>query len=223
MLDLNRAGVPLMELVFEPDLTSGEEAASLLKELSIILTRLEVCSCRAHSMRCDANISVHRPGEPLGVRSEVKNIASIGNVAKAVEYEIVRHIELVESGERIVNETRAWDDQTKTTIRMRDKEVVQDYRFMPEPNLPPLNLAAFDLNAIRKSLPAMPNDTRRALVDYELQITATETFVKYTKLMQLFLDAASKTNNSRTQIAANLIRTSVLGACNKLDVNINDW
>lgn len=223
MLDLNRAGVPLMELVFEPDLTSGEEAASLLKELSIILTRLEVCSCRAQSLRCDANISIHRPGEPLGVRSEVKNIASIGNVAKAVEFEIERHMDLIERGERIVNETRAWDDQSKTTIRMRDKEVVQDYRFMPEPNLPPLNLAPFDLNAIRKSLPPMPNDTRSVLADYKLHTTVVETFVKYNKLTQLFLDAASKTNSFQTKNAANLMRTSVVGACNKLNIEINDW
>lgn len=220
MLDLNRAGVPLMELVFEPDLTSGEEAASLLKELSIILTRLEVCSCLGNSLRCDANISIHRPGEPLGVRSEVKNIASIGNVAKAVEFEIARHIETVERGERIVNETRAWDDQTKTTIRMRDKEVAQDYRFMPEPNLPPLNLAAFDLNSIRKALPAMPNDTRQALADYALSTQVVETFVKYNELLPLFFDAASKTNSYRTNVAANLLRTTVVGACKKLNIAI---
>lgn len=124
-MDLNRAGVPLMEIVFEPDLSSGEEAASLLRELSLILTRLGVCSCKPGALRCDANISIHKPNEPLGIRSEVKNVASVRAVAKAVEFEIARHIEVIENGDRIVNETRSWDDETGTTIRMRDKEVVQ--------------------------------------------------------------------------------------------------
>lgn len=114
-----------MEIVFEPDLSTGEEAASLLKELSLVLTRLGVCSCKAAAFRCDANISIHKPGEPFGVRSEIKNITSIRNVAKAIEYEISRQIELTECGQRVVNETRSWDDETDTTIRMRDKEVVQ--------------------------------------------------------------------------------------------------
>lgn len=124
-MDLNRAGVPLMELVFEPDLSTGEEAAALLRELSLILTRLGVCSCKPGALRCDANVSIHRPGEPFGVRSEVKNIASVRGVAKAIEYEIARHIQVIEGGDKIVNETRSWDDETGTTIRMRDKEVVQ--------------------------------------------------------------------------------------------------
>lgn len=128
LLDLNRAGVPLMEIVFEPDLTTGEEAASLLRELSLILTRLGVCSCKPGALRCDANISIHKPGEPFGIRSEVKNIASVRAVAKAIEFEIARHVEVIENGDEIVNETRAWNDETGTTVRMRDKEVVQVYR-----------------------------------------------------------------------------------------------
>lgn len=124
-MDLNRAGIPLIEIVFEPDLSTGEEAAALLRELRLILQRLNVCSCKAGALRCDANISIHKPGEPLGTRSEVKNIASVRAVAKAIEFEIARHIDVIESGEKIVNETRSWDDGTGTTIRMRDKEVVQ--------------------------------------------------------------------------------------------------
>lgn len=177
LLDLNRAGVPLMEIVFEPDLSSGEEAASLLKELSLILTRLEVCSCTGAAFRCDCNISIHRPGEPLGIRSEVKNVSSISGVAKAIEFEIARHIEVIENGGQIVNETRAWDNQTGTTIRMRDKEVVQDYRFLPEPNLPPLNLNAVDLDALRDSLPEMPDVTRDVLKKYNVNPQMTQVLV----------------------------------------------
>lgn len=128
-MDLNRAGVPLMEIVFEPDLSTGEEAAALLRELVLILTRLGVCSCKPGALRCDANISIHKPGEPFGIRSEVKNIASVRAVAKAIEFEIARHIEVTENGDKIVNETRSWDEETGTTIRMRDKEVVQVLKY----------------------------------------------------------------------------------------------
>lgn len=166
-----------MEIVFEPDLSSGEEAASLLRELSLILTRLGVCSCKPGALRCDANISIHKPGQPFGTRSEIKNIASVRAVAKAVEFEIARHIEVIESGEKIVNETRSWDDETGTTIRMRDKEVVQDYRFMPEPNLPPVNLDSVDMDALRESIPEMPDLTRDALGGYNLRQQDVEIMV----------------------------------------------
>lgn len=124
---MNRAGVPLVEIVFEPDLSTGEEAASLLKELSLILMRLGTCSCEMHhgALRCDANISIHKSGDPLGVRTEVKNIGSIRAVAKAIDYEIKRQIRIVENGGRITNETRNWDANSGTTIVMRDKEVQQ--------------------------------------------------------------------------------------------------
>lgn len=223
LLDLNRAGVPLMEIVFEPDLTSGEEAASLLKELSIILTRLGVCSCLGNAMRCDANISIHEPGQPLGIRSEVKNISSFGDVAKAVEFEIARHIDVVGRGERIVNETRSWDKNTNSTIRMRDKEVVQDYRFMPEPNLPPLNLAPFDLTALRKSMPQMPNHSRNALAEFELHPVMVETFVRNKRLAELFFEVAPKQNSYKAGVVANFLKTSVIGACKRLNISNDEW
>lgn len=127
LLDLNRAGVPLMEIVFEPDLSTGEEAASLLKELSLILLRLGTSSCEMNhgALRCDANISIHKSGEPLGTRTEVKNIASIRAVQKAIDYEIKRQIRVLETGGKVSNETRNWDVDSGTTIVMRDKEVQQ--------------------------------------------------------------------------------------------------
>lgn len=151
LVDLNRAGVPLIELVFEPDLSTGEEAASLVKELILILTKLETCSCKMEgnlvcdinyfgniflllfsqynpsegALRVDANISIHQADEPLGTRTEVKNIGSVRGVAQAVAYEINRQIEIKNKGGKIFNETRSWDAATKTTIAMRDKEVAQ--------------------------------------------------------------------------------------------------
>lgn len=116
-----------MELVFEPDLTTGEEAAALVKELILILTRLGTCSCRMEegAIRVDANISIHEAGTPFGTRTEVKNIGSIRGVADAVTYEIARQIELVNAGGCVHNETRSWDAIDKRTIPMRDKEVQQ--------------------------------------------------------------------------------------------------
>lgn len=177
LVDLNRAGAPLMELVFEPDLSDGEEAASMVKELILILTRLGTCTCRMEegALRVDANISIHKKGEPLGTRTEIKNIGSIRGVAQAISYEINRQIQLVDSGGNVHNETRSWDADSRTTITMRDKEVQQDYRFMPEPNLPPLHLnlignrhhreQLIDVNYIKDNLPELPETTRQSLVN----------------------------------------------------------
>lgn len=171
--------MPLIEIVFEPDLSTGEEAAALLKELSLILMKLETCSCEMFlgAFRCDANISIHKKGEPLGTRTEVKNIASYRGVAKAIEYEIQRQIKIIEAGDKVVNETRNWDADTNSTIAMRDKEVVQDYRFMPEPNLPPLSLKCIDLNRIKNNMPELPEQTREHLRTFGLPIATIETLI----------------------------------------------
>lgn len=173
LVDLNRAGTPLMELVFEPDLSTGEEAAALVKELCLVLQRLGTCSCRMEegALRVDANVSIHRSGQPLGVRTEVKNIGSIRGVADAITYEIERQMELVNGGGVVHQETRAWDALSRRTVPMRDKEVLQDYRFMPEPNLPPLHVHIGDeevegmvcVERLRRELPELPEETRHKL------------------------------------------------------------
>lgn len=169
--------MPLMELVFEPDLTNGEEAAALVKELVLILTKLKTCSCKMEegALRVDANVSINKENEPLGTRTEVKNIGSIRGVADSITYEIRRQIELVDAGGIVTNETRSWDAINGKTIPMRDKEVLQDYRFMPEPNLPPLHLNVNDSNnvndrqlinvkQIKDNLPELPEETRQKLM-----------------------------------------------------------
>lgn len=176
LVDLNRAGVPLMELVFAPDLADGEEAAALVKELILILTRLGTCSCRMEegALRVDANISVNREGEEMGTRTEIKNIGSVRAVANAITFEILRQIGVKEGGGEIHNETRAWNANTKETVSMRDKEVLQDYRFMPEPNLPPLHINTneketrsdmINLREIRDAIPELPRETRAKLCE----------------------------------------------------------
>ncbi|XP_045522791.1 glutamyl-tRNA(Gln) amidotransferase subunit B, mitochondrial isoform X6 [Pieris brassicae] len=130
LVDLNRAGAPLIEIVFEPDLEDGEEAAALVKELVLIVQRLGVCSGRMEegALRVDANVSIRREGDPLSTRTEIKNIGSVRGVASAVRYEIDRQQSVLENGGNIINETRMWDAAAKVTVPMRDKEVVQDYR-----------------------------------------------------------------------------------------------
>lgn len=174
LIDLNRAGVPLMELVFEPDLEDGEEAAALVKELILIFSSIDTCSCKMEegALRVDANVSIHKENEPYGTRTEIKNIGSVRGVAQAIEYEIQRQKTVKSEGGIIINETRQWDAVSKTTIPMRDKEVVQDYRYMPEPNLLPLHLNMGDgqsdelvnVKAIQQSLPVLPQGLRDELV-----------------------------------------------------------
>lgn len=184
LVDLNRAGVPLMELVFAPDLSDGEEAAALVKELILILTRLGTCSCRMEegALRVDANVSVNREGEELGTRTEIKNIGSVRAVANAISYEIHRQIQVKEDGGEIHNETRAWNANNRVTVSMRDKEVLQDYRFMPEPNLPPLHINTneeeqrmdmINVSDVKKDLPELPEETRQKLCEnYGLALEA---------------------------------------------------
>ncbi|KAI4467067.1 glutamyl-trna gln amidotransferase [Holotrichia oblita] len=198
LVDLNRAGAPLMELVFEPDLKNAEEAASLVKELIIILERIQTCSCKMEegALRVDANVSIHKPGSPLGTRTEIKNIGSVRGVAGAIKYEIERQIKVLESGGEIVNETRAWDATTKTTLAMRDKEQKQDYRYMPEPNLPPLHIAlgpvqqgCVNVNEIVSKIPELPEDTRNRLREsFGLVPEHAIILVNESKLQKLFED-----------------------------------
>ena len=159
LIDLNRAGVPLLEFVFEPQLTSSLEAASLVRELILRLQAIDVCSCRLAegALRVDANVSIRpRGGSPtLGTRTEIKNLNSLRFLREAIDYEIGRQAELITAGGAVVNETLGFDFRSRRTYPMRDKEIVQDYRFMPEPNLPPVllrNSAAEDRDQGDKGL-----------------------------------------------------------------------
>ncbi|KAM3671779.1 glutamyl-tRNA(Gln) amidotransferase subunit B, mitochondrial isoform 2-T2 [Ammospiza maritima maritima] len=180
LVDLNRAGVGLMEVVMEPDMCCGEEAAAAVRELQLILQTLGSSQAvmAEGQLRVDANVSVHHPGEPYGVRTEVKNINSIRFLAKAIDYEIQRQIEELENGGTILNETRAFDSKLGCTVPMRDKEGKQDYRFMPEPNLPPLILydakslpanmnhqQVINIDWIHERLPDLPSVKRKKLVE----------------------------------------------------------
>lgn len=161
LVDLNRAGIPLIEIVSEPDLRSSTEAYNYLTEVRKIVRYLGICdgNMEESSLRCDANISVMLKGsKTYGRRVEVKNMNSIRNVQKAIEFEITRHIEMIEKGEVIAQETRSFDALKNSTISMRSKEAANDYRFFPEPDLLPITIDKAQIEAIRKDMPTLPRD-----------------------------------------------------------------
>jgi aspartyl-tRNA(Asn)/glutamyl-tRNA(Gln) amidotransferase subunit B len=167
-VDYNRAGVPLMEIVSMPDMRSPEEAAAYLRGLRAIVVYLGVCdgNMEEGSLRCDANVSLRPLGsETLGTKVEIKNMNSFRHVQHALEYEVKRQAQALDSGERLVQETRLWDPERARTVSMRSKEFAHDYRYFPEPDLPPLDLDAAEVEQIRAGLPELPAAKRRRLVE----------------------------------------------------------
>ena len=160
-VDYNRAGTPLLEIVSEPQLYSPEEAYAYLNDIKRTLKYLDVSDCDMEkgSLRCDANISMRPRGTvPLGVKAELKNMNSFKAVKAALHFEILRQSRLLEDDEKIVQETRLWDEKRGETLSMRSKEEAHDYRYFPEPDLPPFSLTASEIDEIRKSLPELPQE-----------------------------------------------------------------
>ena len=175
-IDLNRAGTPLLEIVSEPDLRSPEEAVAYLKKLHALVKTLKICdgNMQEGSFRCDANVSVRPQGESeLGTRTELKNINSFRFVEQAIIFEIDRQIALIEDGGRVTQETRLYDPDKDTTRPMRSKEEAHDYRYFPDPDLPPLTISEADLELIRASMPELP-DARLARLEKDYALTADE-------------------------------------------------
>jgi aspartyl-tRNA(Asn)/glutamyl-tRNA(Gln) amidotransferase subunit B len=159
-IDYNRAGTPLIEIVTEPDIHSADEAYQYITEVRRLVRWIGICdgNMEEGSLRCDANVSIRLKGETkLGTKVEVKNLNSIRNVKKAIEYEIERMINEVENGRPIIQQTRSFDANTDTTFAIRDKEEANDYRYFAEPDLPPFSLSESFINSIQESLPALPN------------------------------------------------------------------
>jgi aspartyl-tRNA(Asn)/glutamyl-tRNA(Gln) amidotransferase subunit B len=168
LVDLNRAGVPLLEIVSEPELRSPAEAAQYLRALRSILQYLEVCdgNMEEGSLRCDANVSLRpRGSSALGTRTEIKNLNSFRFLERALEYEIARQREVLSAGGHVIQETRLWDASRETTRSMRTKEYAHDYRYFPEPDLPPLAIDRAWVERIRASLPELPGARRRRFVE----------------------------------------------------------
>ena len=166
-VDLNRAGTPLLEIVSEPDMCTPQEASSYLQGLKAILQCLGVSDCNMEegSLRCDANISVRPKGQKtLGVKAEVKNMNSFKGVRDALFYEAERQIELSKKDERIIQETRLWNESKGITVSMRSKEESHDYRYFPEPDLVPFTVKKEDWQKIKESLPELPQAKRERFI-----------------------------------------------------------
>lgn len=168
LVDLNRSGVPLLEIVSEPDMRSAREARAYMEKLRAILLFAGVSDCKMQegSLRCDANVSVRKTGETkLGTRAEIKNLNSFRSLERAIEYEAWRQIEAIEDGEEIIQETRTWDEDKQATRSMRSKEEAHDYRYFPEPDLPPLRISREWVEQLRAALPELPDQAGLRLQD----------------------------------------------------------
>jgi aspartyl-tRNA(Asn)/glutamyl-tRNA(Gln) amidotransferase subunit B len=211
-VDFNRAGVPLMEIVSMPDMRTSEEAATYLKSLRAIVVYLDVCdgNMEEGSLRCDANISLRREGaKEYGTKVEIKNLNSFRNVQHALEYEIKRQTRALDTGERIVQETRLWDPDKGHTVSMRSKEFAHDYRYFPEPDLPPLDLAPAWIDEIRVTLPELPVARRQRFMKvYALNAYDAEVATQSKALADYFEAAAKGSPNPKT--VANWVLNEVL-------------
>ena len=170
--DYNRCGVPLIEIVTEPDFRNADEVIAYLEHLKLTLQYLGVSDCKMQegSLRCDVNLSVRPEGsEILGTRTEMKNLGSFKAIAKAIEYEAERQIEVLESGGTVLQETRRWDEEQNISISMRTKEDAKDYRYFPEPDIPPIDLSEDDLERLRSAQPELAHEKRvRYMTDWNL-------------------------------------------------------
>ncbi len=202
LIDYNRAGVPLIEIVTEPDIRSAEEAKEYVEKLQLIMRYIGISDCKMQegSMRCDINISVRPKGEDkFGVRTEIKNMNSITFMAKAMQYEFERQVDLLESGEEVVQETRRYDDKTNTTESMRGKEDADDYRYFREPDLITINILDSEIEKIREELPERPDEKLSRYVN-ELGIPEKDAqiIVKYKKISEYFEKAIDGVSSAKT-------------------------
>lgn len=212
LIDYNRGGVPLMELVTEPDISSAEEAVEFLTKLRSLLVFAEVAECKMEQggMRCDVNISVKPKGSNvLGNRTEMKNLNSFKSVYRAIEFESERQIELLEKGEKVVQETRKWDDDAGISYAMRKKETSQDYRYFPDPDLLAVRIKREEVDDIRKTLPLMPDKLKEkyvsefGLTDYDAEIITKE------KILINFFEETIKLHSNPKNVA-NWLITEIL-------------
>ena len=223
-IDLNRAGTPLLEIVSEPDLRSPSEAVSYLKSIHSIIRYLEISdgNMAEGSMRCDANVSVRRKGEEiLGTRTETKNVNSFRFVEKAIQFEIKRQIDLLESGQEIVQETRLYDSNANVTRSMRSKEFANDYRYFPEPDLLPVVIEQTFINEIKDSMPELPQEKKeRFIEEYDLTEYESEILSSDKDLANFFEELVKTTN--KPKISGNWVIGELSAFLNKENLNILD-
>ena len=223
LVDLNRAGVPLIEIVSEPDIASPEEADAYLKKLKSILEYIEVSDCKMEegSYRADVNVSVHKKGEKLGTRTECKNMSSFRSISREIEYEIERQIDLLEAGERVKQQTLRWDDVSGKTFVMRSKEEAQDYRYFPEPDLVAIKLSDEYIENIKQKLPELP-ESRRERYFNEYNMTEKEVgIITASKYLSDLFEAASEICGNRKSVS-NWIISDISRILNEKEMDAKD-
>ncbi len=222
-VDYNRAGVPLIEIVSEPDMRSAAEARAYMEQLKAILEYTDVCDCKMQegSLRCDANISVMPEGATeFGTRAEIKNLNSFRALERAIEYEVERQIEIVEDGGHVVQETRTWDDANGVTLSMRSKEEAHDYRYFPEPDLVPINLDQAWIDEIKATLPELPSARKERLLTEDVPEDNADIIVASKKVADYFDEGTKATKNLKA--LSNWLIGDVAGYLNAEGIEIDD-
>lgn len=224
LVDLNRAGVPLIEIVSEPDMRSSVEAENYLRKLKSILEYIEVSDCKMQegSLRADVNVSVRKRGETkLGTRTEMKNMNSFRSIVRGIEYEIDRQIDVIENGGKVEQETLRWDDVSGKTFSMRDKEDAQDYRYFPDPDLVAIHLSNEYIEDIGKTLPELPESRReRYIKDYNLTEREANLLTASKYLSNLFENTLSICNNPKA--TCNWILSDISRILNEKEMEPNE-
>ena len=198
-VDLNRAGVPLIEVVSRPDLRSSYEAEAYMRKLKSIFEYIEVSDCKMQegSLRADVNVSVRKKGDTeFGTRTEMKNMNSFKSIVRGIEYEVDRQIEVIESGDKVIQETLRWDDISGRTFSMRDKEDAQDYRYFPEPDLVAIRLADEYIESIRKALPELPESRKKRYKENMELSEKAANFITSSKYYSNIFDKATEISNN---------------------------
>ena len=225
-IDLNRAGTPLLEIVSEPDMRSAKEAVAYMKKIHSLVRYLEICdgNMQEGSFRCDANVSVRPKGqEKFGTRAELKNINSFRNVERAINYEIERQIDVLESGGEVIQETRLYDADKNETRAMRSKEEANDYRYFPDPDLLPLIIDEETINEIKATLPELPNEKRDRFVnELGLSLYDASVLTSSRELATYFESLLAATGGKDPKQCANWVIGDVSGALNKANLDISE-
>ena len=222
-IDLNRAGTPLIEIVSEPDMRSSREAVTYLKKIHSIVKSLGISdgNMQEGSFRCDANISLRKPGDEFGTRAEIKNINSFKFVESAINYEVIRQRDILESGESVIQETRLYDPKKDETRPMRSKEEANDYRYFPDPDLLPVEVSQEKIDKIKLTLPELPDDKKdRYKNNYGLKEDDAE-ILSLNSNLSTFFDESIKESDSNPQLVANFILSELVGLCNKHNIDIS--
>lgn len=218
LVDYNRAGVPLMELVTEPVIHTREEAGAFARELQRILRYVGASEANMElgQMRVEANISVSKDPTKFGTKVEVKNLNSFAAVEGAIDYEVARHIKLIESGESVVQETRGWDENKQSTFSQRKKENAHDYRYFPDPDLPKLYLSKlFDIEELRKGLPVLPAERRVQLEGYGVKSDMIEIMINDPAVVTYFDEVVSGSTTAYATLASNYLVADIFGLLKK--------